>query len=85
MAIRTDRAPRSETWGDDRIASELVRLVAMTLAIIVTPLLVAAVLMVGIYMALDWVVLRVDALVHRDFQRLRRPIWGRFRSGSLSV
>jgi hypothetical protein len=76
--VRLGRSSRADPQWDGLRTRLLIRAAEVILAIGFVPLLLLAIVLVGIFMAFEWSVLRVGAAIRGDDWPLREPPWRRF-------
>jgi hypothetical protein len=76
-AIRPDRTPDLDAL-DDRFESRiLIGAIQIALAAVFVPIVLTILAAVGIFMIIEWCVLRVGAAIRGDSWPLREPMWWR--------
>jgi hypothetical protein len=76
--VRLERAPRADARGNDLRTRLAIAALEVVLAVVFAPLLLLATVLVGLFMILEWPVLRLGAVIRGEEWPLRRPLWGRF-------
>jgi hypothetical protein len=76
-AIRLDRASDLCALDEGLKARLLIGVLQVAMAVVFVPMMLLILALVGVYMLIEWPVLRIRAAIRGDSWPLREPMWER--------